>query len=139
MRPQGNVACLPLLCQGLCGTCQEFITMPLALLIILYNDFIGAPELTSFKRVAPDSLTSIPEDRTTVEVEVSFPPQTMIIKGSGFMSSVVHSKSVDSCLSLSDVEIGLEDSGHFGEFEEVDSPHVVEMSPHIPQQVHYIS
>ena len=109
-----------------------------SLLIMFYNDFIGAPELTSFKRVAPDSLTSIPEDRTTVEVEVSFPPQTMIIEDSGFMSSVAHSKSVDSCLSLSDVEIGLEDSGHFGEFEEVDSPHVVEMSPHVPQQVRYI-
>ena len=103
---------------------------------MFYNDFIGAPELTSFKRVAPDSLTSIPEDRTTVEVEVSFPAQTT--EDSGFMSSVAHSKSVDSCLSLSDVEIGLEDSGHFGEFEEVDSPHVVEMSPHIPQQVRYI-
>ena len=99
---------------------------------------IGVPELTSFKRVVPDSLTSIPEDRTTVEVEVSFPHQSMITEDSGFVSSVTHSKSVDSCLSLSDVEVGLEDSGHFAEFEEVDSPHVVEMSPHVPQQVCYI-
>ena len=91
--------------------------------------------MTSFKRVAADSLTSIPEDRMTVEVEVSFPDQTILTEDSGFVSSVGHSKSVDSCLSLSDVEIGLEDSGHFGEFEEVDSPHVVELSPHVPQQV----
>ena len=95
--------------------------------------------MTSFKRVAADSLTSIPEDRTTVQVEVSFPVQTILTEDSGFMSSVGHSKSVDSCLSLSDVEIGLEDSGHFGEFEEVDSPHVVELSPQVPQQVCYIS
>ena len=91
--------------------------------------------MTSYKPVAPDSLHSIPEDRTTVEVEVSFPIQSMVTEDSGFVGSVAHSKSVDSCLSLSDVEIGLEDSGHFGEFEEVDSPHVLEMPPHVPQQV----
>ena len=89
----------------------------------------------SYKPVAPDSLHSIPEDRTTVEVEVSFPIQSMVTEDSGFVGSVTHSKSVDSCLSLSDVEIGLEDSGHLGEFEEVDFPHVVEMPPHVPQQV----
>ena len=37
-------------------------------------------------------------------------------------------------LSLSDVEVGVEDTGHFGDLEEVDASRV-EMSSHSPRKV----
>jgi len=41
---------------------------------------------------------------------------------------------MDSLLSLSDVEVGMEDTGHFGDLEEVDAS-CVETSSHSPQKV----
>ena len=53
---------------------------------------------------------------------------------SGFEVPASPSKSMDSLLSLCDVEVGMEDTGHFGDLEEVDASRV-EMSSHSPRKV----
>jgi len=55
------------------------------------------------------------------------------VEESGFEAPASPSKSMDSLLSLSDVEVGMEDTGHFGDLEEVDAPHV-EMSSYSPRK-----
>ena len=103
--------------------------------LVLYS---GAPELKSYKAVNRDALSSLPqftsEETTTQEVEVAFSDSSGIVEESGFEASGSPSKSMDSRLSLSDVEVEMEDTGHFGDLEEVDAPHV-EMSSYSPRKV----
>ena len=88
----------------------------------------GAPELKSYKTVNREALYSFnPEEGSMQVVEVAFSDSTGVEEDSGFVAPATHiapSKSSDSLLSLSDVEVGMEDSGHFGDLEEVDASHV---------------
>jgi len=94
--------------------------------------------LKSYKAVNQDTFSSLPqftsEETTTQVVEVAFCDAPGIVEESGFEAPASPSKSMDSLLSLSDVEVGMEDAGHFGDLEEVDASRV-ETSSYSPRKV----